>query len=348
MKVIFTLTFTLFLGATISAQCIKGDCKNGKGVYIYADNSIYIGDFVDGKAEGQGSCYYSDGERYTGSWKNHDYNGKGTLHRADGTFEEGYWIDGELSKPIDGSFQPYEKPKIWAVVVGVSRYHHTYSLKYSDDDAYRMYAFLRSNQGGALPDEQVKVLVDQSATRDKILEAVREIADKAGPNDAVIFYFSGHGLKDSLLPFDYDGIDNKVYHSELSSLLAVSNAKHKVCMIDACHSGSMEDIFVLKGDNISNSIYEAFSLSAGGTALILSSKAEESSVENDGLRHGVFSYFLIKGLKGECDLNADNIVTVMELFNYLHYNVPNYTQGFQTPVIFGNFDPNMPLSQITD
>src|SRR5690606_22346811 len=42
---------------------------------------------------------------------------------------------------------------IYAVIVGVSRYENFETLKYSDDDAYRIYAFLKSPEGGAVPDE---------------------------------------------------------------------------------------------------------------------------------------------------------------------------------------------------
>jgi hypothetical protein len=61
--------------------------------------------------------------------------------------------------------------------------------------------------------------------------------------------------------------------------------------------------------------------------LMMSSKAEETSIEYRGLRQGVFSYYLIKGLKGEANSNRDKIVTITELYDYVKKNV-RQTQSF--------------------
>ena len=76
-------------------------------------------------------------------------------------------------------------------------------LRYTDDDAYQVYAFLKSPEGGALPDKQVRILIDEQATRQNILDAMRTIFLRADENDVVMFYFSGHGLKGaSFIPVD--------------------------------------------------------------------------------------------------------------------------------------------------
>jgi uncharacterized caspase-like protein len=92
--------------------------------------------------------------------------------------------------------------------------------------------------------------------------------------------------------------------------------------------------------------YDAFNKSSGGFVLMLSSKAEETSIESNGLRQGIFSHFLIRGLKGAANINADELVTVDELFDYVHNNVRFYTNKFQTPMIYGDYDGMMPLAVI--
>ena len=72
--------------------------------------------------------------------------------------------------------------KIWAVVVGVARYAHMPVLKYTDDDAYHIYAFLKSPEGGALPDKQIRLLIDEDATRSNIIRAMRHVFLKADEN----------------------------------------------------------------------------------------------------------------------------------------------------------------------
>ena len=92
--------------------------------------------------------------------------------------------------------------------------------------------------------------------------------------------------------------------------------------------------------------YQALNESSGGTALLLSSKGEEYSLEDRGLRSGIFSHFLIRGLKGEANTNSDKIVTIRELFNFVHQRVRQYTGNVQTPTLTGTFDDNMPVSVI--
>ncbi|HMG15262.1 MAG TPA: hypothetical protein VK590_07450, partial [Saprospiraceae bacterium] len=74
------------------------------------------------------------------------------------------------------------------------------------------------------------------------------------------------------------------------------------------------------------------------------SKSEETSLESQGLRQGVFSHFLIRGMKGEADKNKDNIVTIKELYEYIYENVKEYTGDKQTPVISGNYENNLPIA----
>ena len=78
----------------------------------------------------------------------------------------------------------------------------------------------------------------------------------------------------------------------------------------------------------------------------MSSKGEETSLESSGLRQGVFSHFLIRGLKGEADLNSDKVISVQELYDYIYNNVRAYTGNRQSPVIKGTYDPQMPVAGV--
>jgi hypothetical protein len=235
--------------------------------------------------------------------------------------------------------------KIWAVIVGAARYTHMPALRYTDDDAYQIFAFLKSPEGGALPDNQLRILVDEDATLLNVMNSMRSVFLRADENDVILFYFSGHGLPGSFLPVDYDGYNNKLEHQEIKQILEASKAKHKLVLADACHSGS-----ILASRKPLNSIlkryYEAFEDTRGGTALMMSSKGEEYSLEDGGLRSGIFSHFLVRGLKGEADGNGNKIVTVKELFGYVHKQVRLYTGNVQTPTLTGSFDDRMPVAVI--
>ncbi|TNE64087.1 MAG: peptidase C14 caspase catalytic subunit p20 [Bacteroidetes bacterium] len=350
-----------FIGSSLieSGQigCIQGDCDNGNGSYIFKEGSAkYVGDFQNGQPDGFGICSYANGDRYRGEWAEGAFMGKGTLYLHDGTEVAGYWRAGEFvgtDAPLD--YQPVftepapeppaiEETKVWAVVAGVASYDHMPVLRYTDDDAYRFYAFLKSLEGGALPDDQVRILIDEEATRDHLLSTLKEVFDKAGPNDLVMFYFSGHGLNGSFLPFDFDGYNNKINHEEIAALFNQCKAKYKLCLADACHSGSIFAMRSGETEPVLERYYSTLSKSVSGTALIMSSKADETSLESAGLRQGVFSHFLIRGLKGEADKNQDKIVSVQEIYEYIYDNVRAYTGNRQSPVIKGSYNPDMPVA----
>ena len=343
-----------------SFGCIKGNCSNGYGTYNFEDGARYIGKFLNRLPDGTGTVFYPDGNRYEGDLREGSLSGYGTLFLANGGQLSGRWDEGALVEtPMAGS-NSYNNPpkkkqepairnnlpdvKIWAVIIGVASYNHMPVLRYTDDDAYRIYAFLKSPEGGAISDEQIRILIDEEATEYKIKRTMRELFSKAGENDLVILYFSGHGINGAFLPSDFDGYSNKLEHREINDILRKSDAKYKLCIADACHSGSI--FSARSGDvpNVLSDYYSSLAKARSGTALIMSSKSNETSLESSGLRQGVFSHFLIRGLKGEADYNRDNIVAIKELFNYVDENVRSYTRNRQSPMIQGDYDRNMPVS----
>ncbi|NJN34146.1 MAG: hypothetical protein HC817_07760 [Saprospiraceae bacterium] len=147
------------------------------------------------------------------------------------------------------------------------------------------------------------------------------------------------------MPQDYDGNNSKLYHNEVKAILEQSKAKHKVCIADACHSGSL---LAMKQplQSTLQSYYRAFNESKGGLALLMSSKGEEYSLEDQGLRSGIFSHYLIRGLKGEADVDGSKIVTMREVYDFVYKNVHTYTSNVQTPTISGAFDWAMPVAVV--
>jgi hypothetical protein len=334
----------------------------GYGVCKYANGNIYKGEWENHTFNGKGILTYKNGIVYSGIWKNGKLQSRiapeeiqlQVATRSIKPKGERFADEGKALKPGKGQVRiaaqqklkakkkVAENPiKIWALVVGVASYEHMPPLNYTDDDAYRMFAFLRSPEGGAVPDEQIHVLIDEGATRKNILSQMERLFYKADSNDVILFYFSGHGLQNSFLPIDFDGHLKQVKHDEIKAIFEKSPAKYKMCIADACHAGGMGKS---KDINASSFYYKAFNEAKGGTAFMLSSKAKEISIENAGLRQGIFTHFLIKGMKGRADKNTDNIVTVQEVYDYVHYNVRFYTHNYQNPVLFGDYDKKMPVS----
>lgn len=326
--------------------CIEGNCQNGSGTYVFHDRTRYVGTFRNGLPNGQGVVYYPSGDRYEGRLERGNLHGRGQMISSDGRIVAGYWENGRYVQSLladeDATPSRNRAVRIWAVVVGIASYPHMPTLFYTDDDAYRFYAFLKSPEGGAVPDNQVRLLVDEHATRSRIVDAMQDIFSKAGPNDIAILYFSGHGKPGAFLPYDNRGEFNKIYHQEITRILESSPAKVKLCIADACHSGGM---FAVRGDQEAlNEYYKNLAQTKPGCALILSSKSDETSLEAKQVRQGVFSHYMIRGLKGEADANDDQVVTIMEVFNFVYHKVRAYTQNRQSPIIKGQFDRDMPVS----
>lgn len=336
-------------------NCNSIYCRSGSGYYDYPDGSRWIGEFKNGVPAGKGICYYAGGDRYEGQWAGGAPHGEGVLYSANGRANGAVWVNGHAIRDLDSEEAVPNNPvrveasksvKIYAVIVGVSRYTAMPSLRFTDDDAYHIYSFLKSPEGGALSEDQIAVLVDDDATRENILRTMRKFFLKADENDVVLFFFSGHGLEGCFLPTDFDGHNNKLRHEEVKNILMQSQAKHKLCIADACHSGTLSYGLAAKGPApVSvDKYYKAFEESSGGIALLMSSKGEELSLEDHGLRQGIFTYYLLRGMKGAANANNDNIVTIRELYSYVRTKVREYTANVQTPVLTGLYDDNMPVA----
>ncbi|MEP7267786.1 MAG: caspase family protein [Saprospiraceae bacterium] len=336
-------------------NCNDNNCDGISGYYIFKDGSKYTGPFKNGNPYGQGILFYANGDRYEGEWDDVAPDGRGIMYFASGRVYAAIWDKGkpvkqldqriEIPKRNDIKVQSDDEIRIWPVIIGVARYEHMPALKYSDDDAYKIYAFMKSPEGGAIPDNQIKLLIDEDATRVNIIDALQEQFGKADENDMVMVYYSGHGVSGSLLPIDFDGYNNKLYHDEIVQIMESSKAKHKLCLIDACYAGGMNDAKADYTTSI-NRFYNQLNQEKGGTAMILSCKSREVSLEDSGLRQGIFSHFLIRGLKGEADENRNKIVSVQELFNFINTRVRSYTLNTQNPEIDGQYNPSMPVAWI--
>jgi len=345
----------------LKIDCTSQYCHGVKGYYRYGDGSVYIGEFVDGIGQGEGECSYANGDKYIGGWKNHSPHGKGIMYFASGNTYTAFWDNGipkqkilpvsnpaltQNNKPTAKLENDAGKTQIYALIVGVATYNHMPSLKYTDDDAYHLYAFLRSPEGGAIPDDNIKILIDDAATQKTIRQELAGMAARADKNDVVMLYMSGHGLDGAYLPSDFDGFKNHILYSDILNVLNTSAANHKLFITDACHSGSMIASARTPLNVAIDNFYSAYNTIDGGTAIMMSSKKEEVSLEYGGLRQGIFSHYLIKGLKGNADKNGDKLINISELYNYVATNVQSYTANAQHPTIMGDYDKNMPVGLV--
>ncbi|HZV69633.1 MAG TPA: caspase family protein [Saprospiraceae bacterium] len=321
-------------------------CGSGKGRLVFDDGSVYTGLFYNGLPAGEGICKFVNGDLYSGLWTNGRPDGHGMYTYANGMVLNGDWKNGKFTEPVKAIKKSYaEGANIYALIVGASRYEFFESLKYTDDDAYKVYAFLRSPEGGAVPDDHIRILIDESAIAENIYKGLDDIIAMAGPDDEVLVYLAGHGLQGFYVPTNSDGYRNRVEYDDIKKRLSTCQARQKLVIADACYSGSLLAAKTPMFESV-DLFYKKLSASGGGTAFLLSSKSEEYSLESQGLRQGIFSYYLVLGLKGEADTSGDSIVTLDELYTYVYAQVRKYSGNLQSPILAGDIDRSMPLANI--
>jgi uncharacterized caspase-like protein len=252
----------------------------------------------------------------------------------------------------------------FAVVVGISRYANASSgfsnLKYADQDAQSVRDFLLSPDGGSFPKENVRVLLNEEATAQNVRSAFFTFLTRAQPEDQVVIYIAGHGAPD---PNDPRNLYLLTYDTKLDDMGGtafpmyqmqdvfnrVLKAKRVVTFADTCHSygfsGARDP--KKKSNNLFNQ-YVARYANEADRAVITASDISQLSEESDqwGGGHGVFTFYLLKGLHGEADLNKDGTVTAGELFAYVHDNVEKATSGNQSPMALPGLAERIPLSGV--
>lgn len=221
----------------------------------------------------------------------------------------------------------YTEAKVYLVSVGITDYPGTnMDLTLPAKDAQTITWIYSKNVK-----MQYCQLLNKEATKDKIIAAMNKVYSMAGPNDIIVFFYSGHGYPGGFCAYDGD-LNYKAIRSSMSK----SKCKNKMIFADACFSGKIRT-------NSSSSQSELSDAKKANVMLFLSSRSDETSIERRDMDNGFFTTYLQKGLRGGADTNKDRIITAKELFNYVHTNVVKISNGKQHPVMWGKFSDNMPV-----
>jgi uncharacterized caspase-like protein len=194
------------------------------------------------------------------------------------------------------------------------------------------------------------------------------LSRSAQKDDLVVIYFAGHGapevdprgiesdgLAKYLVPIDADPDD--LYSTgfpmdEMQTIFSRIEAEQVVVFLDACYSGAaggrtfasrrtrasrVDDLFL---DRLTRS---------KGRVIVSAARASEVSLELPELGHGVFTHYLIQGVRGIADLDRDGIVSLQELYQYLEQQVSQKSRaagGNQHPVMKGELEGMLPLARV--
>ena len=240
-------------------------------------------------------------------------------------------------------------PSAVAIIIGIEEYQTTFAAPFAKKDALAFNDFAHTSLG--VPRQNIKLLMNNEAGRTNTLKTLVKWLPKMVKEEEtdVYIFFSGHGLASDdgeelyLLPYDGEPDlleDSTLLRNQLFNRVAKLNPKSVTVFLDTCYSGATrteeflvaaKPIFIEAQEQDIPAKFTVFSASAGRETAKVLEEAE----------HGLFSYYMMKGLEGEADANSDNQITNGELIAFINKNVSR--QANQTPQLNG--DPDKVLVQ---
>lgn len=238
--------------------------------------------------------------------------------------------------------------ELWVLLVGIDTYFRVRpALRFAEADATAFHRLLRDRC--RVPEGHIRLLLGKEATLAALREGLEWLFQVAEAGDTVLFYFSGHGaavqdengdeedaLDECLVPFDTDPdrlSETTLLDDELAGWVNGLGTNGLVLILDVAHGGGFE-------------LPQGVSIAPGGET--------ELAWEKEELGHGVLTYLLLRGLgvegAPEADLDADGVVTVGEIREYLKQEAPAFlkepggqAQEQQVTILGVPGEPALPL-----
>ena len=235
-----------------------------------------------------------------------------------------------------------------AIIIGIQNYKLMPKAEYANQDAQDFYNYATRALG--IQQANIKLLVDDEADVSGIYKAFQNwlpLKVRKGKTDVYVFY-SGHGLPSAdgkslyFLPVgaDRDLIGKTgISQREIVDALKAAQPKSVTMFIDSCYSGQIRT-----GETLLASA-RPVELTVQETAyppdftVISASASDQIASSSPDLKHGIFSYYLMKGLEGEADDNKDGTITIGKLQSYLAEQVPRHAMTIgrkQEPQLTGD------------
>ena len=260
----------------------------------------------------------------------------------------------------------------WAVVIGIGAYESPAipRLKYTVSDADAIYQTLIGPAG--FKKDNVLLLTDRTERKPTLRNIKWALGTFLGRNaqkdDTVMIFYAGHGapevdtrglerdgLAKYLIPSDADIDDlysTALPMDELQTIFGRIEADRVVAFLDACYSGAAGGRTFAAKKTRAGAVDDLFLerlTRSKGRAIVTASRPSEVSIELPELGHGIFTFYLVQGLKGAADGNRDGIVSLQELYEYVEQQVTTKSRsvgGNQHPVMKGELEGALPLVKV--
>lgn len=218
----------------------------------------------------------------------------------------------------------------FALVIGISKYREKIipEVKYAKKDADIMARYFENVVG--IPKANIKLITDSSVTKSDMEAYIGDWLPRRVNKDSTVFiYYSGHGAPDPqgkeayIVPYEgHPDFPSKLYPiKNMYESLNKLHAKDVIVMLDSCFSGAGGRSITSEGAkplviSIANPL-----LTEGKIMVLAASTGNQISSDYDKVQHGLFTYYLLKGMRGEADTDGNGIVELIELYEYVKANV---------------------------
>ena len=218
-----------------------------------------------------------------------------------------------------------------AIGVGAFRDPAVPAVRFAAHDAEVMGGYFKTVLG--VPPQKVKVLSDAKALKDDLIEVFEQwLPKQGGPQATVYIYLSGRAVVDqetgvvSLLPYDGTraAASRTFSLARLQRALTKASVKQAVLMLDLSLEPS-------SGSDPGRVVPPRWTQQDSGgepdrTMLMIGNSGMQEAQAYQPGQHGLFTYFLLKGLRGAADLDKSGHVLTGELCAYVHGQVSAVTQ----------------------
>ena len=228
-----------------------------------------------------------------------------------------------------------------ALIIGNSEYDDTglARLKSPGLDAHDLAGALGAPEIGAFDD--VITLINEAESN--VRRAIARFFVNKKPDDLLLLYFSGHGVRDDQgqLYLAVKDTDRALLSATampaafITHQMDASRSRRQVLILDCCNSGAFDRATKSGGAGSSMGTATAFEGVGYGRVVLTASDSTQYAWEGDQVigeaDNSVFTRYLVQGLEtGEADFDNDGQISLDEWYDYVYAHVVNDTPR-QTP-----------------
>jgi WD40 repeat protein len=238
-----------------------------------------------------------------------------------------------------GTDSNLSKPKLYVLAIGVAQYQNpSWNLNFAAKDARDFVAATRSQEGGLYRKVEFKLLTDQQATKDNILDGLEWIKLQTTSRDVAMVFFAGHGINDNLNRYFFCShnfeeqslMRTGVAYSDIRNA-AEAIAGKALFFVDTCHAGNAIGSRSRGASADIIGLVNELSSVENGVIVFTAATGRQNSLEDAQWNNGAFTKALVEGLNGNADFKRQGKITVSMLDFYVSERVKELTGGKQTP-----------------